>query len=273
MLISFRANGPTDKRVLDPQGHALVAVFPPACQKPLETTTPTTVKRIIAETDMRLDPDTTEMERTLAAVHAAAEAHFRGARGSHDWDHTLRVARLCERIGRAEGADMEVVRVAALLHDIGRGCQDISGGAVCHAERGEAMARPIVGALNMTDERKANILHCIRSHRFRGDHVPATLEARVLYDADKLDAIGAVGVARAFLFAGEVGARLHNPDVDPVQTRPYTADDTGYREYRLKLRRIRDRILTAEGLRLAAERHRFMEAFFDRFLEEYDGLQ
>ncbi len=93
----------------------------------------------------------------------------------------------------------------------------------------------------------------------------------MLFDADKLDAIGAVGIARAFLFAGEVGARLHNPDLAPEETLPYTADDTGYREYRLKLVRIRERILTTEGRRLAGERHRFMEEFFERFLEEYEG--
>ena len=69
----------------------------------------------------------------------------------------------------------------------------------------------------------------------------------MLFDADKLDAIGAVGVARAFLFAGEVGARLHNPEVRIEETQPYTADDTGYREYRVKLCRIRDRMLTATG--------------------------
>jgi uncharacterized protein len=101
--------------------------------------------------------------------------------------------------------------------------------------------------------------------------VPETGEARVLFDADKLDAIGAVGVARAFLFAGEVGARLHTPDVDPEQTRPYTENDTGYREYRVKLCKIKDRMLTSEGRRIAKERHAFMEQFFNRFIKEYEG--
>jgi uncharacterized protein len=216
-------------------------------------------------------PEFTGTDEVLEAVRRAAGAHFSHARGSHAWDHTRRVVRLCERIGPVEGADMVVLGAAALLHDIGRGCQDASNGAVCHAERGEILARPVVGALPLSAARRDNILHCIRTHRFRGDQVPATIEARVLFDADKLDAIGAVGIARAFLFAGEVGARLHNPDVAPEETLPYTADDTGYREYRLKLVRIRERILTAEGRRLADERHRFMEDFFERFLEEYEG--
>lgn len=92
-----------------------------------------------------------------------------------------------------------------------------------------------------------------------------------MFDADKLDAIGAVGVARAYSFAGEVGARLHNPDADIENTHPYSEDDTGFREYRVKLCKIRERILTHEGRKLADERHRFMEDFFNRFLEEYEG--
>jgi uncharacterized protein len=220
---------------------------------------------------MTASPQHPDSDAVLGTVRKAAESLLAGARGSHAWDHTRRVFRLCQRIGPVEGADMEVLGAAALLHDIGRGCQDASNGAVCHAARGEALARPIVAGLSLSDARKANILHCVRAHRFRGEQVPATIEARVLFDADKLDGIGAVGVARAFLFAGEVGARLHNPDVAPEATLPYTVDDTGYREFRVKLARIRDRVLTAEGRRLADERHAFMEAFFQRFLEEYDG--
>jgi uncharacterized protein len=214
-----------------------------------------------------------EESSAQASVRRFAAKHFAGSRGSHAWDHTLRVYRLCEHIGRAEGADMEVLRIAALLHDIGRLEQDASGGAVCHAEKGAEMAQPVVAALGLTHAQRDNVLHCIRSHRFRGGQTPATSEARVLFDADKLDGIGAVGVARAFLFAGEVGARLHSPETRPEHTRAYTADDTGYREFCVKLCKVRDRILTPEGRRIAAERHNFMEAFFSRFLEEYDGLK
>jgi uncharacterized protein len=199
-------------------------------------------------------------------VKKIAETYFSGARGSHDWEHTLRVCRLCERIGRAEGVDMYLVRIAAYLHDIGRSHQDVSNGAFCHAERGARMAEAIINELPLSGTRKKNIIHCIQAHRFRGRQKPRTPEAKVLFDADKLDAIGAVGVARAFLFAGEVGARLHNPDVNVEETHPYSKDDTGFREFKLKLCKIKDRILTAEGRRLADERHAFMVAFFLSFL-------
>ncbi|UCD32523.1 MAG: HD domain-containing protein [Desulfobacterales bacterium] len=207
----------------------------------------------------------------LEDIEAFAKTIFGGSRASHDWEHTLRVLKLCERIGTKEGVDMDVVRVAAYLHDIGRGHQDATYGTICHAKKGAEMATPIVRDIHLTKQQKANIIHCIRSHRFRGNHPPETPEAKVLFDADKLDAIGAVGIARAYLFAGEVGARLHNCDIDVEKTKPYSKNDTGYREYRVKLRKIRDRILTKEGRRLAEERHEFMEQFFKRFVKEYKG--
>ena len=207
----------------------------------------------------------------LDTVQQLAYKHFRGVRGSHKWDHTLRVCRLSERIGTAEGVDMDVLLVAAHLHDIGRGYQDASKGAVCHAEKGAQLAGPILEKIGLSIAQKNNILHCIQSHRFRGSRNPVTPEARVLFDADKLDAIGAVGVARAFLFAGEVGARLHNPEAKVEDTEPYSVEDTGYREFKVKLSKIRDRMLTAEGRKLAEERHMFMVEFFNQFLEEYEG--
>jgi len=211
------------------------------------------------------------MARITEEIKAFAEKSLSETASSHDWDHTLRVYRLCMHIGQAEGADLEVLQIAAYLHDVGRPFQDASKGLLCHAEKGAAMAASLIEKYPIHEERKSNIVHCVRSHRFRGDLAPVTKEARVLYDADKLDSIGAVGIGRAFLFAGEVGARLHNPHAQPEQTRPYTKEDTAYREYKLKLSKIRHRMLTEEGRRMAFDRHAFMEAFFERFLKEYEG--
>jgi uncharacterized protein len=172
-----------------------------------------------------------------------------------------------------EGADMPVLLSAAYLHDIGRGHQDRSRGAVCHAEKGVALSRRLLGSLLLTRSQIDAILHCIAAHRFRGGEEPRSTEARVLFDADKLDAIGAVGIARTYLFAGEQGAMLHNPDHRIDGTKPYTRDDTGYREYRLKLSKIRGRMLTDAGRRMAEDRHRFMVAFFDRFLDELAAIR
>lgn len=206
-------------------------------------------------------------------IETIARKLFSGARASHDWDHTVRVHRLCEHIGHIEHADMEVLHVAAFLHDIGRARQDASQGAVCHAVYGARMAEPIVERLPLTSGQKRNVLHSIRSHRFRDADAPESLEARVLFDADKLDAIGAIGIARAYLFAGEIGARLHSPDISVEESRSYSTDDTGYREFQVKLCKIHERMLTSEGKRLAAARHRFMEDFFGQFLLEYQGAR
>lgn len=220
---------------------------------------------------MSPDPTASSANGRIERVRAAAREMLHGARGSHAWDHTLRVYRLCQRIGPPEEADMEVLCIAALLHDVGRGHQDASNGAVCHAVQGAVLAAPLVRSLSLSPERTENVLHCIRSHRFRSNRQPESIEAKVLFDADKLDAIGAVGIARAYLFAGEVGARLHNPGNRIENTRSYSREDTGYREYRRKLCRIRERILTTTGRRLADDRHAFMESFFNRFIEEYEG--
>ncbi len=193
------------------------------------------------------------------------------AGSSHGWDHTKRVYNLCMRLAEAEGADKEILAIAAFLHDVGRPYQDESKGAICHAEKGADIAESLLRAYPLPLDKKRNIVHCIRTHRFRGSHRPETLEAKVLFDADKLDAIGALGIARAFLFAGEIGARLHNPHARPEETEPYSKEDTGFREFKLKLSKIKDLMTTSEGKRIAAGRHAFMESFFQRFLEEYEG--
>lgn len=208
----------------------------------------------------------------VAMARQMAAQLFEGGPGSHDWEHTLRVCRLCRDLGpQEEGVDMVVLSVAALLHDIGRCHQDASRGAVCHAQQGAEMAAGLVADLPLTEAQKTNVVHCVRAHRFRKEPHPDTIEARVLFDADKLDAIGAVGIARAYQFAGEVGARLHNPNHDVSNTRAYSREDTGYREYQVKLRYIKDRMLTDAGRRVAEGRHRFMACFFERFLQEIQG--
>jgi uncharacterized protein len=211
------------------------------------------------------------MISTIDHIRNYAIRCFSDARGSHDWGHTERVCSLCMAMGKVEGADLEVLEIAAYLHDIGRPYEDRSKGKVCHAQKGAEMARQLLSDYPLEEDKKAHIAHCIRTHRFRGNHKPETLEAKVLFDSDKLDSIGAIGIGRAFLFAGEIGATLHNPHIDPYSTEPYTVEDTGYREYCLKLSKIKGRMLTREGRRIAKERHIFMDQYFQRFLEEYNG--
>jgi len=196
---------------------------------------------------------------------------FSDARGSHDWEHTERVYALCMCLGREEWANPDVLRFAAVLHDVGRGFEDKSEGKICHAEKGAAIAREVLLKHGMDALKVDEIVHCVECHRFRGDKVPVSCEAKVLFDADKLDSIGAVGVGWAFLFAGEVGARRHNGDVDVLKTEAYCREDTAYREFMVKLRKVKDRMLTSSGRRLALGRHRFMVEFFEVLDKEVRG--
>jgi uncharacterized protein len=205
-------------------------------------------------------------------IKEEAKKFFSNARGSHDWSHIERVYNLSIHIGKKEEADLEILSIAAILHDIGRDLESKSNGEICHAEKGASMAEELLKKYKVPSEKIEKIVHCIETHRFRGNKIPSSKEGKILFDADKLDSTGAVGIGRAFLFAGETGAKLHNKDIDIHKTLPYTEDDTAWREFIFKLNKIKDKMLTEEGKRIALERHSFMVDFFDRLNKEVDGI-
>ncbi len=211
------------------------------------------------------------MKNLFGQIKTEAQKYFKDAKGSHDWSHMERVLGLVLKIGREEKADLEILKLAAILHDIGRKYQDEANGRVDHGKIGAKLARKILEKYNVKKEKIEKIIHCIETNRFRGSKKPKTKEAKILFDADKLDAIGATGIGRAFLFAGEVGAILHDKNVDIKKTKEYTKDDSAYREYLVKLRKIKNRMFTKEGKRIARERHKFMVDFFNRLNKEVDG--
>ena len=213
-----------------------------------------------------LSPEHLHRLRTLSASFCLAEG------GSHGPDHSERVLGTAMTMGRQMGAQLILLAPAALLHDIGRKEESRSQGRICHAQRGAELAAPLLQELGYAATDIAAICHCIRAHRFRGATRPETLEARILFDADKLDSIGAIGIGRAFLFAGQIGARLHNPEQDPATTLPYSLEDTAYREFRVKMSAIRHQLLTPNGQQLAEQRHTFMETFFDQLTRETNGI-
>jgi len=220
----------------------------------------------------KLDFDDLPLGREITdALLAAASSFSEGAGDCHGLDHVERVHRTCLHIGRRLGARLDILSAAALLHDICRREETASQGRICHARQGAEQARSILAALGFDQETVAAVAHAIAAHRYRGDTLPASLEAKILFDADKLDCIGAVGIGRAFLFAGRVGARLHNSGVDIERTEPYSSEDTAFREFKVKLCRVKDRMLTPVGQELAGERHAFMETFFAQ-LEKEIGL-
>lgn len=210
------------------------------------------------------------MELTIEA----ARALYGDADSVHDFDHILRVLALAQRIAAVEGADPWVVRTAALLHDWGRAEAQTFGRnhAVEAAERAEAFLH----GLGVPEPRIRAVTQAILAHRFRAAPPPETLEARVLFDADKLDAIGAIGVARAFAYGGAHQQRLwaSRDTVDEARWQVEgddPAQHTPVHEFVVKLSHIKDQLYTGEGQRIAAQRHATMEAFYRQLDAEVRG--
>lgn len=196
----------------------------------------------------------------------------------HGFDHVLRVHSMAERLALAEGADVEIVRAAALLHDAGDG----SVGGVNndeprqgHHHRSAEFAAQTLSAEGWGETRISAVQHCIRAHRFRDpSEPPRTLEAQVLFDADKLDAIGAIGVARAVAYAVRAGQPVFALPSEHFlltgETMP-GEPHSAYHEYRFKLARLKDVLFTPTARAIAEQRHQQMAEFFERLADEAQG--
>jgi uncharacterized protein len=203
-----------------------------------------------------------------------ARTWYKGADVVHDFEHVERVYRMAERLGLAEGADMEIVHAAALLHDAEGSMPGAEGRRDHHLSSAEFAARVLVEE-GWPAEKIAAVQHCIRAHRFRDDREPpATIEAKVLFDADKLDVLGAIGAARTVAYAvlagepiyAEPSERFRNTgEKEPCE--PHSA----YHEYIFKLCKIKERLFTATARRLAEERDAYLAEFFIRLGAEVKG--
>jgi len=211
----------------------------------------------------------------LARIEAFAREKQLSSGACHDFSHVERVYRLAEHIAASEGADLFIVRAAALLHDIGRAAEKSKGPEPDrHEEISVELAGPFLEGLGLPPERRQAVLDAIIQHRHRRGRAPQTVEAKCLFDADKLDSLGAVGVARAYLWLGEHGRSVYYPesswkDIDPADNS--SANDSFQREWHIKLSRLRDGMYTAEGRRLAAERHERMERILSEIEDEAAG--
>jgi uncharacterized protein len=194
----------------------------------------------------------------------------------HGFDHVQRVVRLAAQIARAEGADLEIVQAAALLHDAQDRRQPPGANhRAAHHHASADFAAEILAAEGWSEERIAAVQHCIRAHRFRDNsEPPQSLEAKILFDADKLDAIGAVGVIRAVGYAlTHDNPTYAEPSAQFLSTGETVPGEShsAYHEYLFKLRKLKDRLYTPTAQAIAAERHRAMEAFFEQLAAEMSG--
>ena len=188
----------------------------------------------------------------------------------HGFDHIQRVYQLAERIAKAEGADLEIVRVATLLHDAEG---PLTGEARSDHQLASAeFAREILAAEGWPEERIEAVQHCIRAHRFRDDREkPETIEAKVLFDADKLDAIGAIGLVRAVAYAVLDSQNLFiEPSEQFIRTgeKEFGEPHTPYHEYLFKLSKLKLRMFTQTGKAFAQARHDYLDGFFVRLQAE-----
>ena len=194
----------------------------------------------------------------------------------HGFDHILRVYRMVEKLAQAEGADLEIVRAAALLHDA-QGSTTSGGeeGRLNHQHASAEFARQVLEAEDWSPGRIDAVQHCIRAHRFRDNtESPATLEAKILFDADKLDVIGAVGVARTIAFDVVVNQPIFaEPSPRFLETGEKEPGEphSSYHEYLFKLSKIKDRLFTSTAQALAEDRHQFMAEYFNRLANEERG--
>lgn len=187
----------------------------------------------------------------------------------HDWSHVQRVYNLAVRIAESEGADLDVVKAAVLLHDVARASED-EGKIEDHALESAKLGRRILEEVNFPKEKAANVIHCIEAHRFKKGVKAESLEAKILQDADRLDIIGAIGIARVFTRGGWSNQPIHDPKIPPKQKydgKSLTAVNHIY-EKNLK---VKDTINTKTAKQIAEERHRFVKEFLDRLLKEWKG--
>jgi len=205
-----------------------------------------------------------ELERCACEREATCPA-------CHDWRHTCRVRKTALELCYSEGGNCFIVELAAILHDIARKEEMESKGQLDHAVLGAELAAEMMRTANVTNEQLIDaVSRCVRTHRFRertGQH-PETLEQRIVYDADKLDSLGAIGIGRAFHFAGRCGAAVHNTEEEALSSAPYSSGDSAYREYLVKLRHIPEKMMTVSGRKIADERLSFMQAFFSELNQE-----
>ncbi len=210
-------------------------------------------------------------EQLLAAARAHVRQRLEGDSSGHDWWHIERVVRLARRLAEEEGADVFLCELAALTHDL----VDWK----LNPDEAQALAdlRAWLGQHGADEATIAAVLEIIIHMSFKGGGQPPmrTLEGQIVQDADRLDAIGAIGIARAFAYGGAKGLLLHDP-----QARP--RDQMSVAEYRSqqaatithfyeKLLRLKDGMNTATARRMAAHRHAVLEEFLAEFLAEWEG--
>ena len=205
------------------------------------------------------------IDRAAAYVREKFENEYSG----HDWFHTLRVFKTATRIAEAEGADLVTVQLAALLHDV----DDRKLSPETYEDK--ANARGFLAAEDVDESKIDEICRIIGEISFAQNCVPSTLEGKCVQDADRLDAIGAIGIARAFAYGGNHNRLMYHPDIVPnpnMSKEEYIkSNSTTVNHFYEKLFKLTDMMNTETAKAIAKERDAYMRDFIAEFLDEWEG--
>ena len=188
---------------------------------------------------------------------------------AHDAEHVYRVLYNALEIAKAEPqTDYDVLIAACLLHDIGRPDQ-VADPTLCHAQVGSEKARKFLLELGMETDFADKVHHCIATHRFRKNLQPQTLEAKILFDADKLDVTGAIGIARTLMYRGTLTEPLYRTLPDgTISDGTHDIGHSFFREYKFKLEKLYDRFYTDKGAELAKARRAIAADYYKSLYRE-----
>ena len=214
-------------------------------------------------------PHNSLIDNTIKFVKETLE----GAEGGHDWFHIERVLNNSRLIAKGEKADLEIVELGALLHDIADSKFHDGDETV-----GPKVASEFLKTQNVSEETIDHVVKIIQNISFKGgntDQKFTSLELDIVQDADRLDAIGAIGIARCFNYGGFKGRALYDPEIEPnlnMTKEEYKASNAPtINHFYEKLLLLKDRMNTQTGRRIAADRHAFMVHYLDQFYSEWNG--
>lgn len=188
---------------------------------------------------------------------------------SHDREHVYRVLYGAMDIAENEiGVDLDILTAACLLHDIGR-AEQFADPKLCHALVGSEKAYRFLLKIGWSEERAAWVRDCVKTHRFRSDCPPESIEAKILFDADKLDVTGTIGIARTLFYRGQVGDPLYSMNADgTVSDGANDVVPSFFREYKFKLENVYEKFFTKRGKELALQRQKAAVDFYNSLLAE-----
>jgi len=191
--------------------------------------------------------------------------------GSHAFDHSERVCNLSLKIAEGEDVDLDVLRAAALLHDIARRKQG-KGEVVCHAEDGSEMAKTILMETKFPKDKIEKVCHAITVHRYSKGLKAESKEAEILQDADRLDALGAITIARIFDYGGRMDRIIYDPKIKPTGYHHNKESNTSFNHFYEKILEIKPETFnTKKAQEIAKERYDYVKGYVERFLKEWNG--